>query len=104
MVLPSEAAAEADKMVLPGLLNINGQFFVKIDESAIHLPPNVSTITEAIAYLTMYYYILHLNYPDSLKFVFLFFEKLFKIEPSTTSQDVHKLYSIVSLGNENDDE
>ena len=96
--MPSEAAAEAEKMQLPGILNINGQHFVKIDDSAIQLPPHISTMTEAFAYLTMYYYILNLNYPDSLKFVFLFFEKLFKIVPSASSQDVHMLFSMVSLG------
>ena len=77
--MSSGAAEEAEQMLLLGVLDINGQFFIKVDESAIQLPPSVSSITQAFAYLTMYYYILDLNYPPSLKFVFLFFEKLLNI-------------------------
>ena len=51
------------------------------------VPSNVSTITLEFTYLTMY--ILNLNSPDTLKNVFLFFEKLLQIEPSIFSQDVH---------------
>lgn len=89
-------------MELPGVLDINNQFFVKIDESAILLPKSVTTITEAFAYLTMYYFILNLNYPQSLKFIFLFFEKLFEIEPSSHSEDVKKLHgTVLNLENGN---
>ena len=74
-------------MRLPGVLNINGQYFIKVDEGAIKLPSNVSTNTLEFAYLTMY--ILNLNSPDAPKNVFLFFEKFLQIEPSIFSQDVH---------------
>ena len=53
--MPSAAAEEAEQMLILGVLNINGQFFMKLDESAIQLPPKVSSITQAFAYLTMYY-------------------------------------------------
>ena len=102
VILPVAAASEATMMRLPGVLNINGQYFIKVDEGGIKLPSNVSTITLAFAYLTMYYYILNLNYSDALKNVFLFFEKLLQIEPSIFSQDVHVLYSLVSLTKNND--
>jgi hypothetical protein len=98
--LPVAAASEATMMRLFGVLNINGQYFIKVDEGAIKLPSNVSTITLAFAYLTMY--ILNLNSPDTLKNVFLFFGKWLQIEPSIFSQDVHVLYSLVSL-TKNDD-
>ena len=69
MVLPSEAAAEADQMVLPGLLNINW----KSTNPQLIYP---QMFQQAIVYLTMLYYILNLHYPDSLKFVFYFLWKI----------------------------
>ena len=53
--MPSAAAEEAEQMLLLGVLDINGQFSMKVDESAIQLPPSVCSITQAFAYLTMYY-------------------------------------------------
>lgn len=78
-------------MELPGILQIGNQYFIKIDESAVYLPESVTRIQEALGYLLMYYYILNLNFPDALKFVFVFFEHLFDIEPSIDSVVVKRL-------------
>lgn len=85
MILPEEAAkrAGAAKMSLPGILDLNGQYFIKVDDSAILL--DVKTLDEAIGYLVAYYYILHIKYPPTLKFVLGFFERLFEIEPTFES-------------------
>lgn len=60
-------------------------------------------MTEAFTYLTMYYYILNLNYPIFLKHIFLFFEKLFKIVALASSdKEVDVRFSIVYfVDNEN---
>ena len=80
-------------MVLPGILKINEQYFIKVDESAIHLPQEITLLEEAVAYLIIYYHVLNINFPETLKFVFLFFEKLLEIPPSSPSEDVKRVYS-----------
>ncbi len=81
--MPVDAAAAAKEMELPGIIIINDQFFLKVDESVIHLPDSVQLLEDAVASLVIYYYVLGLNYPEPLKFVFLFFESLFKIKCSS---------------------
>ncbi len=94
--MPNAAAAAAVDMELPGLLVMNNKFYIKIDEKAIHLPSTVTLLQEAVAYLVMFYYILDLNYPEPLKFVFGFFERLFQIENSgSVSYDLKKLCAFV---------
>ena len=58
-----DAAAKAKEMELPGILQINDQFFIKVDEAAITLSSDVQLLEEAVAWLMMYYYVLGLNYP-----------------------------------------
>ena len=58
-----DAAAKAKEMELPGILQINDQFLIKVDEAAITLPSDVQLLEEAVAWLMMYYYVLGLNYP-----------------------------------------
>ena len=74
------------------MLLIGTQYFVKVDESAFLLPPEVKTVEMSFAYLFMYYYILNLNFPEPLKFVFGFFERLFEIKFTVDSVDLRKYY------------
>lgn len=81
-------------MSLPGIIELNGQFFVKVDDSAVLLG-NAQTLEEALAYLVAYYYVLHLKYPPTLKFVFGFFERLFELEPTSESVNGKKLHGFL---------
>ena len=77
LILPDAAAAAAEKklMELPGILKINNQFFIKIDDTALLLSSNVNSLEQAIAWLVVYYHVLNLNFPPQLKFLFGFLEK-----------------------------
>ena len=86
-------------MPLLGILEINEQFFIKIDNSAVLLR-DVKYLEEAVAFLVAYYYILNLKFPPTLKFMFGFFERLFEIEPTAESVDGKKLHGFL-LCNEN---
>ena len=66
-------------MPLLGILEINEQIFIQMDNSAVLLR-DVKYSEEAMAFLVAYYYILKLKCPPTLKFVFGFFERLFEIE------------------------
>ena len=79
-------------MDLPGIILIGSQYFVKVDESAFLLPDEVKTMEQSVAYLLMYYYILNLNYPEPLKFVFGFFERLVEINLTVDCLDLKKVY------------
>ncbi len=69
-------------MELPGVLDINGAYFIKIDKTAVAL--DTKSFEQAIGYLLMYYHILDINFAPLLKFVFGFLESLFEITPSAT--------------------
>ena len=80
------AVNSSSEIELAGILIINHiihMFLIKIDNLAVHLPSSVQNIGEAIAFLVMYYYVLHLNYPIALKFVYLVFKALFEIQCSS---------------------
>jgi len=98
LILPDAAAAAAEKklMELPGILKINNQFFIKIDDTALLLSSNVNSLEQAIAWLVVYYHVLNLNFPPQLKFLFGFLEKLFKIAPNSESVNVKKLFAFCS--------
>jgi len=81
-------------MGLPGLIEINNQFFIKVDKNAILLK-EVTRLEKAVAYLFMYYYVLNLNFPESLKFVYGFFERCFNIDNSINSQELKILCASV---------
>ena len=59
---------------------IGQKFFVKIDKKAIHFPADVASLEEAVGLSLAYSYILDTKYPEALKFVYLFFEHLFRFE------------------------
>jgi hypothetical protein len=65
LILPDVATAAAEKnlMELPGILKINNQFFIKIDDTALLLSSNVNSLEQAIAWLVVYYHVLNLNPP-----------------------------------------
>jgi hypothetical protein len=56
LILPYAEAAAAEKnlIALPGILKINNQFFIKIDNTALLLPSNVDSLQQAIAWLDVY--------------------------------------------------
>ncbi len=68
-------------MELPGVLYINGAYYIKIDNSAVALTETKS-FEQSVGYLLMYYQILDINYPSKLKFVYGFPETMFEIVPS----------------------
>lgn len=81
-------------MVQPGLLKIGTQFYVKVDNIGILLPSTVINIEEAIGHLIAYIYVLNLKYPESLKFVFGFFEHLGTPSSESIKSFVHKLATV----------
>ena len=81
-------------MELPGVLDINGAYFIKIDKTAVAL--DTKSFEQAIGYLLMYYHILDINFAPLLKFVFGFLESLFEITASATpSKKLKELCSFV---------
>ncbi len=76
--MPADAANAAKEMELPGIIIINDQFFIKVDNTTINLPCSVQLLQEAVANLVVYYYVLGLNYPEQLKFVFFFLKPFSK--------------------------
>ena len=72
LIMPTDAASSAKKMELPGVLVINEQYFIKVDNMTINLPGTVQLLQEAIANLFVYYYVLGLNYSDFLNLIFYF--------------------------------
>lgn len=81
-------------MALPGILEINDQYFIKVDNSAVLLQ-DVKYLEEAVAFLVAYYYILDIKFPPTLKFVFGFFERLFEIEPTAESINGKKFHGFL---------
>jgi|688.fasta_scaffold1127625_1 hypothetical protein len=71
-------------MDLPGVLHINGAYYIKIDHSAVALTATKS-FEQAVGYLIMFYHIQDINYPSKLKFVYKFLEPMFEIVPSMNS-------------------
>ena len=76
----AKEAYDNGKMNQPGVLMIGQKFFVKIDKKAIHFPADVASLEEAVGLSLAYSYILDTKYPEALKFVYLFFEHLFRFE------------------------
>jgi hypothetical protein len=71
------AVADADvKMKLPGVLIIGKQFFVKVEDIAIHME-SVACMDSAVGLLIAYYFILDTVYPVALINVFSFLQLLF---------------------------
>ena len=68
-------------MDLPGLLDINGTYYIKIDDSAVALT-EIKSFGQSVGYLLLYYHILDINYPSKLKFAYGFLETMFEIVPS----------------------
>lgn len=66
------------------MLQIGEKFHVKIQDSAFLL--KVKTLEEALGYLVAYYYVLHHNFPKSVKFVFSFFDRLFGMSSEIQSR------------------
>ena len=71
------AVADADvKMKLAGVLIIGKQFFVKVEDTAIHME-SVTCMDSAVGLLIAYYFILDTVYPEALINVFSFLQLLF---------------------------
>lgn len=84
------------KMKQPGVLMIGKQYYIKIENFAINFPASISSLESAIACVIVYFYILDVQYPEPLKFVYIFFEHLFEFEKkSIDSQVVKKFLSHV---------
>ncbi|EFX67622.1 hypothetical protein DAPPUDRAFT_115296 [Daphnia pulex] len=95
ILLPEEAANRASDMELPGVLDINGAYYIKIDNSAVALTETKS-FEQSLGYLLMYYHILDINYPSKLKFVYGFLETMFEMVPSMNpSKKIKDLCSFV---------
>ena len=62
-------------MKQPGLILIGNTYFLNLEMEAIKL--DVGGLPDALAYLVASYYIFNCTYPESLKFVFGFFERIF---------------------------
>jgi hypothetical protein len=57
---------------VPGVLDINGAYFIKIDKTAVAL--DSKSFEQLIGYLLMYYHILDIIFPPLLKIVLRFLE------------------------------
>ncbi len=85
-----------DQMKQPGVIIIGRQFFLKIDTLPIEYSARLTSFESALSCLISLIYILNVNYPEPLKFVFAFFEHLFDFqEKSLNSANVTNLFSIV---------
>ena len=71
-------------MLQPGVIIIGTQFFLKIEEMAVQFP-KMCTTESAIAYLISLIYILDVQYPEPLKFVYVFFEHLFEFADTSAN-------------------
>lgn len=78
-----------------GVLDINGQLFIKVDDSAIIA--DVKTLEEAIAMLVMYHYVLDINFPSTLKIFYGFLERLFQMTPTSESVNIKRLCAFLNL-------
>jgi hypothetical protein len=77
-------------MELPGVLDINGAYYIKIDNSAVALTETKSC-EQSVGYLDI-------NYPSKLKFVYGFLETMFEIVPSMNpSKKMKDLFSFVFI-------
>ncbi len=82
-------------MKQPAIIFIGDQPFIKIEELEIQFE-EMSSIESAIACLVSFFFILNIQYPDPLKFVYIFFEHLFEFdEISAHSTSVEKLLAKV---------
>ncbi len=61
-------------MAQTGILEINDQYFIKVDNSAVLLQDVLSSkyLEEAVEFLVTYYYILDIKFPPTLKFVYVY--------------------------------
>jgi len=82
-------------MKQPGIIFIGDQPFIKIEELEVQFE-QMSSIESSIACLVSFFYILNIQYPSPLKFVYIFFEHLFEFEEiSSHSTSVEKLLAKV---------
>lgn len=88
------AVSDAAEMIQPGLLLIGEDYYIKIAAMYMKIGQN---LPEALAYLVAFFYILGIDYPLPLKFVYLYFEALFPLSrPSISSVVVKRLVSDLS--------
>ena len=79
----TQAMADSQDMIQPGLLKIGSEFYVKVGDMNMKLENcNLQT---GLAYVLAYYYILYIDYPLPLKLVFLFIEALMGMDMSSNS-------------------
>lgn len=64
-------------MVQPGQLLIGSSFFLKLETEVIKL--DVGSASDALSYLVASYYVFNCHYPESLKVVYGFLERLFSL-------------------------
>lgn len=64
-------------MKQPGLIQIGNSFFLKLETEAVKI--DVGGLPDGLAHLVASYYIFNCSYPDALKFVFGFFERVFDL-------------------------
>lgn len=89
--IPLERAvgeATGKLMKQPGLLLIGDSYFLKMETDAVKL--DVGGLPDALAHLVASYYIFNCVYPENLKFVFGFFERVFdlSVEVRTVKRNV----------------
>lgn len=66
-------AAQNKKLLQPGIIMIGEDFFIKLDQIPVSFPHHIHNVSNAIACLVAYYYILNVKYPEPLRYVFFFF-------------------------------
>lgn len=86
-----DALSAASDMIQPGILLIGKEYFIKIEN--LHMKIDNCNLEKALAYLIAFYYVLCIEYPIPLKFVFVLLESLFDLPLSVKSSKVTYLRS-----------
>lgn len=88
------AISDAKEMIQPGLMLIGDIYFIKIGTCYMKIGKKLPV---ALSYLVAFFYILAIDYPLPLKFVYLYLETLFPLPLSINSIIARRFISELSV-------
>jgi len=99
-VLQEETVEQAVEMLKskgvrqPVLMEVNGQFLVKVDDTAINAA-DCSCFTDAVEFLFMSFFVFNVEYPLQLRVFYGFLEKLVDIPCSIKSTTLVNFFRLL---------